>query len=65
MRKKTRELEPLDEFIIRRFGQEDQVIQVHSATPSFRDTTKTNVLGDDGQLHMFDSDMSVEVLEPK
>ena len=62
MRKKTRELEPLDEFTIRRFGQEDQVIQVHSATPSFRDTTKTNVLGDDGQLYMFDSDMSVEVL---
>lgn len=62
MRKKTRELEPLDEFIIRRFGQEDQVIQVHTATPSFRDTTKTNVLGDDGQFYMFDSDMSVEVL---
>lgn len=62
MRKKARELEPLDKFRIKNFGQEDRVVEVHSATPSFRDTTKTNVLGDDGQLYLLDSDMGVEVL---
>ena len=62
MRKTVRELEPHDEFVLRRFGHQDQVIEVHTANPSFRDTTKTNVLGDDGQLYAFDSDMTVEVL---
>lgn len=62
MKIKAREIKPLDILITRTFLHGEERMKVHFTAPSFRDSTKVNAYGFDGESVMFDADMTVEVI---
>lgn len=62
MKIKASDIKPLDIAITKTFLHGEERTPVHLTAPSFRDSTKVNVIGFDGESLLFDADMTVEVI---